>query len=342
MAEFLAPAAIGRQVVMKQEATAGTDVFADTYLAADVQQVDADSIRVTNDPNEIKNLVTMGNLGQAPSLKGPRVSRIDFRIPIRGNDAGIFFDDTPEIVPFGDRALQACALGRTFASPGIGGSTILYKPSSTQKTYTIYVTQPIPGGANCLSRQFTGCSGTFRVSGRAGEGMSYEFSMLGSFEEEKDIVFVPGTMILVPQYPQLISAAFQIGSANYAPRISTVTFDAGQRVGRLPSINAVTGVAGFRILQREPSLVIDPEVDLDASSGWWAAFRDGAPLKDCTFILGGTALNRLTFRFASDGVAANLQVVDHQLDSRDDLSCFRITLRPTIAAGNDDWGLLYS
>src|SRR5678815_2664348 len=342
MAEFTAPAAIGMQVVMKEETAAGTDVFAGTYLATDVQQVDADTIRVTNDPNEIKNLVTMGNLGQAPSLKGPRVSRIDFRIPIRGSDTGIFFDDTPEIVPFGDRALQACGLGRTFTNPGVSGSTILYKPSSTQKVYTIYITQPIPGSANCWSRQFTGCSGTFRVSGRAGEGMAYEFSLLGALEEEADITFVPGTLTLVPQYPQLLSAAFQIGSTNYAPRIASVTFDAGHRVGRLPSINATSGVAGFRIMQREPSLVIDPEVDLNTNSGWWAAFRDGAPLKDCTFVLGSVALNKLTFRFASDGTTSNLQVVDHQLDRRDDLACFRITLRPTIAAGNDDWGLLYS
>jgi hypothetical protein len=338
MPEFLAALELEKQVVMKAEATAGVDVLADVYVAADIMEADARSIRVTNDPNEIENLVLKGNLGRSPSLKGPRVARIDFRMPIRGVVGGAEYDDTPETVSPLDRPLRACRLGRTFTNPGIANSAVLYKPTSTGETFTVYVVNPVPGG-NATSRQFVGCQGTFRIVGVAGEGMFAEFSLVGSFEEEKDIAFVPGVLALTPAYPTFVSAAFQIGSGNYAPRIRTTTFDAGQRVGRLPSINAATGVGGFKVVDRRPTLVIDPEVDREANSGWYAAFRDGAPLKDCTFQLGQTHGNRVKFQFGADGTTPNLQVIGHDLESRDELAAFRVTLLPTIGAGNDDWAL---
>lgn len=341
MAQFTAPAEVQKLIAMKPESSAGVDVFADTYLAADVQEADARSIRVTNDPNEIENLVLMGNMGRAPSLKGPRLSRIDFRCPVRGSLASAEYDDSPEVVPPIDRPLRGCRLARTFTNPGITNSSVAYQPTNTEETMTIYVIQPIPGSASCLSRQYVGCLGTGRLNGVAGEGMFAEFSFVGAFEEEKDITFVGGVLTLAPRYPQLVSAAFQIGSANYAPRIRTVGFDMGNRVGRLPSINAATGVAGFKVVDRRPILTIDPEVDLDANSGWWAAFRDGEPLKDSTYQLGSTTKNRVKFRFAANGTDSNLEVITHELDSRDDLTCFRISLLPTLSTANSDWSLLF-
>jgi len=345
MPEFTAALELTKQLVMKAEATSGVDVFGGIYVAADIIEADARSIRVTHDPNEIENLIVKGNLGRAPALKGPRVARIDARVPIRGLVGAAEYDDTPELVPTADRPLRACRLGRTFTNPGIANSAVLYKPTSAGETFTIYVPILITG-TSAIARQFTGCQGTFRAVGVAGEGMVYEFSFIGAFEEEADITFVPGTLVGTPQFPTLVSAGFQIGSTNYAPRIRNPIFDAGQRVGRLPSINAAAGVAGFKVVDRNPSLIIDPEVDLETNSGWWAAYRDGVPLKDCTFTLGQAGapghVNRVVFQFASDGTTPNLQVVEHQLDSRDDVASYRITLRPSIAAGNDDWALNYT
>jgi hypothetical protein len=339
--EFDAALELSKQFVMKAESTAGADVLGGSYLAADIVEADARSIRETNDPNEIENLIVKGNLGRAPALKGPRVTRVDCRVPIRGLLAGASeYDDSPELVPTADRPLRGCRLGRTFANPGAADSSVKYAPTSSGETFTIYV--PIlVSGTSALVRKYTGCQGTFRAVGLAGEGMAYEFSFIGSFLEEADITFVPGALTLAPQFPSLVDAEFQIGSGNYAPRIRNVVFDAGQRVGRLPSINAATGVAGFKVVDRAPSLSIDPEIALEATSGWWAAFKDGVPLKDCTFKLGSTHTNRLRFQFAGDGSTGNLQVVDHQRDTRDDVACFRMLLRPTIPSANGDWSLLY-
>jgi hypothetical protein len=345
MPEFAAAVAITKQVVMRAESTSGTDPMAGTYLAADIIEADAASIRETNDPNEIRNLITKGNLGNAPALKGPRVTRIDFRMPIRGLVGFAEYDDTPEQVPSADRPLRGCRLGRTFTNPGVANSSVLYKPTSAGETFTIYVPVLITGSTAQI-RKYTGCQGNVRSMGVAGEGAFHEFSFIGSFLEEVDGTFVAGTLVNTPEFPTVVDADFQIGSTNYAPRIKTFTFDAGQRIARLPSINAATGVSGFKVVDRNPRLVIDPEIDTEANSGWFAAFRDGVPLKDCTWKVGkdGAAghANRLQFQFASDGTTANLQVVDYQREERDDVVCARITLTPLIAAGNDDWGYLYN
>lgn len=345
MPEFNAAVALATQVVMRAESSSGTDPMAGTYLAADIIEADTASIRESNDPNRIRNLVTKGNLGNAPSLKGPRVTRIDFRMPIRGLVGFAEYDDTPEQVPPADRPLRACRLGRTFTNPGIANSSVLYKPTSAGETFTIYVVALI-SGTSATVRKYTGCQGTLRSMGEAGEGMFDEFSFVGSFLEEADITYVPGVLTTTPAFPTFIGAAFQIGSTNYAPRIKNVTFDAGQRIAQLRSINAPTGISGFKVVDRDPLLTIDPEVDLEANSGWWAAFRDGAPLKDCTFQLGASGApghaNRRIFQFASDGTTANLQVVDYQRIQRDDVMAFRIGLSPLISSANDDWGFLYN
>jgi hypothetical protein len=341
MPEFDAALELSKQIVMRAEVTAGVDVLAGAYLAADIIEADVRSIRVTNDPNEIENLIVKGNLGRAPSIKGPRVARIDFRVPIRGSLNAAEYDDTPETVPTADRPLRACRLARSFTNPGgVGNSQVDYKPTSSGETFTVYVVGLITG-TTALARQFVGCQGTARVVGVAGEGTFYEFSLVGAFEEEVEITYVPGVLVHSPQFPTLVNAAFQIGPNQYTPRIRNVGFDLGQRVGRLPSINAASGVAGFKVVDRRPTLQIDPEIDAEANGEWWPAFRDGAPMMDCTFQLGSAHLNRLKFKFGGDGTTPNLQVVSYDLDSRDDVICARLTLLATIGAGNDDWTLTY-
>src|SRR5262245_29516286 len=108
MAEIQMPVASQTQVVLKAESAAGTDIFSDTYLAADVQPVDYRTIRAVVDPNEIENLITLGSKGRAPSLKGPRLGRVDFRMPWRGSANAAEYDDAPLVVPESHRALLGC------------------------------------------------------------------------------------------------------------------------------------------------------------------------------------------------------------------------------------------
>lgn len=340
MAELTMPVESQKQLVLKAETTAGTDIFAGTYVAADVQPVDYRTIRAVHDPNEIENLITMGSKGRAPSLKGPRLGRVDFRMPWRGAAAAAEYDDVPLVVPESHRALLGCSLSPTFTNPGIANSSIRYNPTDTDATQTIYVVSPVPGG-NSHTRQFVGCVGTVVFSGESGGPVFMDVSYVGAWEEDADVAFVAGTLVGTPTYPQLVGAAFQIGSANYAAKVRSFRFSQGNRMVARRHINAATGVEGFKVVDRRPLLSLVCEVDRDANSGWWAAMRDGAPLKDCTFSLGSVHTNTLKFHFGSGGSSAALEVIAQQIDAVEDVLVFQIDLLPTIAVGaNLDWAIL--
>lgn len=339
MAQVQSARKVRQQVVFRPESVYGTDPMGGTYVDADVIRAVADSIRVSPNLEEFLNLATAGNLGRLPSAIGLRTVRLSFDQMIRGR--GVAYDDSPLVVPEIDLALRACGLARTIdATPG--SEFVGYQPSDTHEAMTVYVVQPIAGSATAVAAQLVGMHGTPTFRGVAGGPMRATFDLEGVLEEIADVTFVGGTMAATPQYPTLKSAAFQIGTGNYAPRIREVSFAMGNVLQRVPSINAASGLVGFQITDREPELVIDPEADLEANSAWWAALQDGDPLHDCTFQLGTAQYNRLKFRFSSDGSTAGLQVVGQEWVERDGITAFRMRLRPTIVNGaNTDFALRF-
>src|SRR5689334_22603565 len=101
MAEFTAARQIKLVVAMKPEASAGVDVFSDTYVSGDVLPVIPDSVRFSQDPNEIENLMIAGNLGRAPSILGATTARLDFSMYIRGTGSAYSTSNRPKVdLPF--------------------------------------------------------------------------------------------------------------------------------------------------------------------------------------------------------------------------------------------------
>lgn len=337
MAQFTASKQLRLVVAMKPETAAGTDVLSDTYISTDVIPVIQDSIRWTQDPNEIQNMMTAGRLGRAPSILGKLTARLDFDTYLRGRGAAYSASLKPEV----SLPLRGCGLAETSSFTG-GSEFYNYQPTDTEEVMTIYLVQDIPGALSNLSIQMVGCLGTCRIVGRAGEPMRASFSFFGALEERKDIPpggFTTGQLNLTPAYPTLKSAAFQYGT--YAPRIANIGFDMGNVVNQIESINAAGAVAGFKIFDRNPRLQIDPEVDRETASNFWAKLRDASPLDDCTFQLGTTQYNRVKFRFgANGGVGDNqLQLVRQALAARDGLSIFQSEFLATLNLGNDDFSL---
>jgi len=337
MAEFTASRQFKIIVAMKPETVAGTDIFLDTITGADVLPVIPDSVRFTQDANEIENTMTAGNLGRGPSILGATTARLDFGMYIRGTGTAYSAGNRPKV----DLPFRGCALAATVDATG-GAEKVTYQPTSTEELMTIYVVCDVPGG-NALSFQMVGCLGTCTLSGRAGGLMRADFSFQGSLEERKDITYVGGTIALTPVFPTLKSAAFQIGSTNYAPRIANVSFAIQNVMRYLESINAVSGVAGVKIFDRKPELTIDPEADREVTSTWWVQLRDGGPLNDMSFQVGTVQYNKMQIRVsAASSPASALQLVAQSLGARDGILTLPSRLLATISAGNDDFAFMFS
>jgi tail tube protein len=337
MAEFTAVRQNQGVIAIKPEVTAGTDVFAGTYLAADVIPVLPDSVRFSQDPNEIENTMTAGNLGRGPSILGALTARLDFSMYVRGTGSAYSTSNRPKV----DLPLRACAMAATVDATG-GSEKITYQPSSTEEVMTVYFMLNVPGGNGLAAAKMSGCLATHTFSATAGGLGRFDFTFMGSLDRA-DHTFTGGTIALTPVFPTLKSALFQIGTTNYAPRIANVSLAMNNVMSYLRSINAAAGVAGVKIFDRKPILTIDPEADREANSGWWAQLRDGGPMNDMSFRLGATQYNRMQVRVsAASTPAAALQVIGQGIGSRDGVMTLPTQLLATIQSGNDDFAYEFS
>lgn len=325
MANLTGPKARRLHIAMKPESVYGTDIFAGTYLATDI--IPAIQIQPTLNVRETETLGLGGRLGRNASVMGAQTGGVSFVMPVRGR--GAFYDDTPDVVPEAHYPLLGCAHTPTFFQPGISGSTVTYAPG-VESSMTIYIVQE-----NGPTVKLTGCVGTFAFSLRADGSLEFRFNFQGQIAGVADVTFVEPTIAATPAYPAVKSAAFQIGTENYAPRISDISFDQQGQIQPVPSVNAASAMAGYFVADRNPRLVINPEANTVATYPWFQKWIDGT-LADCTFQVGTTALNRVVFSFPK------LQIVNQGYTGRDGLTALPTTLLATVNAGDDDYSIAFT
>lgn len=323
MAELTVPRARKLVLAMKPETTAGTDIFAGTYVAADV--IPAFAIRPIVNLEEIQSLATKGLLGRQASVIGRESGGVTFSMNIRGRGAAYATGTRPEI----DLPLRGCGLSSTVdAAPG--AEKVTYVPTDTMESMTVYCVQQ-----NGRTVKLAGCLGTVAFRTSAGGVLVADVTMLGLLQEiEAPAGYVSGTLSGTPQYPVAKSALFQIGTENFAARIASLGVSLGNLVTPVPSTNAVGGIAGYIIADRDPRVSIDPEDNPIASYDWYDKWR-AATLQDCSFQVGTVQYNRAKFSFT------NLQISGQSYTERDGLTALQTVLLSTIAAGNDDFSLVF-
>lgn len=334
MASFTVSREMRAVVAMKAETTAGTDVFGGTVAQGDVIPYLQGTLRVNKEPAEIQNTMTAGLLGRAPSLQGPSIGSVTFSMYPRGAGAAYSASVLPEM----DRPLRACRLAKTVDTT-TGTESVIYKPTATEEVFTIHVQTENPGG-NATAWRLAGSIGTGRFRATAGGQMVAEFTFFGALSRA-DESYQNGALTVTPQYPTFKSAAFQLGSGNYAPRIKTLDFDIGNIVERIWSINSTAGIVGFFVRDRAPMWTIDPESDTEANSGWWAALTGGT-LQDLSYQYGTAQYDRLKFRgSAASTPGSTVQVVDQNLLFRDGVAAMATNLRATLDSAENDWAIQF-
>lgn len=313
-------------VAMRAEATYATDPMAGTYLAADI--IPCINAQPKINQQEIPNLSMAGDLGRLPSVIGVESASLTFSMFLRGRGVAYSGAIKPEM----DLPLRGCGLVSVF-SGGVGAEIVTYQPTNTLESMTIYVVQEIEGQANAPALQMTGCFGTVEFVMAAGGVVEVRFTFLGHFAGRTDIPYVAGTPQITPQYPTVKSAGFLYDT--YAPRIGNIGFAMGNTVSPLPSVNAVGGIAGFWVSDRNPRLSIDPEGERVAIYDWVTKWR-GGNTASLAWTVGQTQYNKGVFTFPK------AQIVDQGYSQRDGLTAFPTAALATIQAGADDFTIVFS
>ena len=327
MAQLTVPRSRRMVIAMKEESVYGTDAFGGAYLAADI--IPCFDIAPDLRMDEIMNLSMAGDIGRLPSIMGIETAQVAFSMFARGAGAVYAAGVKPEMhIP-----LQAATLIGT-GSFGAGVETWTYQPG-TPRSHTIYVVQE-----NGRTLKMVGCLGTVGFSMRAGGVCQARFTFQGKVGGVADVAFVAGTISGTPGYPVIKSAAFQIGAANYAPRIASVGVELGNTLSPVPSINDVTGLVGYFVSDRNPRVSIDPEADTVANRDWYTAMKNGT-LEDMSFQVGTVQYNKLKFQFGA-ALGSQMQVVANSFGTRDGLTSYPTQLLATISAGGDDIALVFA
>lgn len=327
MAQLTIPRARKMVLAMKVETTYGTDIFAGTYTTADI--IPCFDVAPDARMEEIQNLSMFGDLGRLPSAMGIEQGQIAFSMYLRGFGAAYSAGNKPEA----DRPLRGSTLIGTGSFTG-GAEKWTYQPG-TPESYTIYAVQE-----NGRTLKLTGALGTVDFSMKAGGVLMARFTFQGKVAGVSDVTYVAGTVAGTPQYPVMKSAAFQLGAANYAPRIASIGIALGNALSAVPSINDASGLAGFFVSDRNPRVSIDPEADTVANFDWYTQMKAGT-LADMTFQCGTVQYNRVLFNFNAGG-ANQVQIVGTSWGNRDGLTSSPAQLLATINAGSDDLNLVFS
>lgn len=323
MAQLTVPRSRRLVIAMKPETTYGTDVLGGAYVAGDI--VPAFSIRPRDTSEVIDNLTQGGQLGRLPAIIGRESAALTFDVNLRGR--GVAYDDTPLVVPEADLCWRGCSLARTIDTTP-GSEKVTYVPTDTHESMTIYAVQE-----NGTAFKMAGCHGTFSVRMTSGGVAVASFSFVGRYAGESDVAFTAAALSTL-QYPTFKSAAFQIGTENYAARLREVMVAQQNQLVPVPAANDATGLAGFIVGDRNPRLEMDPEAASLATYPWYTKWKNGT-LADCTFAIGTAQYNRLKWTFNQ------LQILQRAWTERDGVTAFSTTLLAALAGGNDDFSLVY-
>ncbi len=313
-------------VAMKAEAVYGTDIFAGAYVLGDI--IPCFNVQPKINQEEIPNLSMAGDIGRLPSVIGVESVSLTFSMLLRGKGVAYAAGVKPEM----DLPMRGCGHSSVF-SGGAGSEIVTYAPTTTLESMTIYIAQEISGQATAPTLKMTGCFGTVEFAKRAGGVVEARFTFLGQMAGRADITYTAGSPSTTPQYPVVKSAGFLYDS--YAPRLANIGFAQGNTVSPLPSVNATGGLAGFFISDRNPRISIDPEAALVATYDWYTKWKAGNAAS-LAYTVGTVQYNKAVFTFPK------AEPVDQGYTQRDGLTALPTALLATIAAGGDDYSIVFS
>lgn len=209
-------------------------------------------------------------LSKLASLIGRRSATISFKVEVRHSGA----TNTPDAW---SSLLKACA-----CTEDTTGVTVAYSPLSEPDSYeTLTMWLNIDG----VRLGVTGAMGSAVLTGNIGEPMMVEFTFTGVYAGAADQAIsdinLPETGI--PAVFQ--GVAFTFGGTGYC--FSSLSLDLGNEVSARDCANEAEGILTYLVTDRNPSLTLDPEMQLVATEDFYGTFV-------------GATLNAIAFNAGSD------------------------------------------
>lgn len=326
MAELTFAKTIRRTIAMTPETAYGVDEFGGTVLAADIIP-DARNILVTPQIEEAVALPqAVGFLGTLPSVVAMFAAQVTFEVPIRGR--GVAYAAGTR--PFADLPLRGCGMQAVVdATPG--SEMVTYTPRSTGfEAMTIYVMQD-----NGVTYEIVGAFGDATITWAARQPIVAAFRFLGKLDAVSALALVEGTPAPTPAFPQFKSAAFQIGTENFAARLQGITLNLANQISPVVDQNEARALAGYFIGQRTPNGTFDPEMVPIASYDWLGKL-DLNTLQDITWQSGpDTQYNRLKVTIPQ------AQLTSASEGDRGGARIWNFGWGTRVSTGNDEYTLVF-
>jgi hypothetical protein len=232
-------------VLVKAETTFGTDPTPTEALNS-IIVADAE-IKENIEP--VERNVHWAYLGVIPSLKGMQTAEISFKVDLYGSGS-------INVAPRVGALLKACGLAETIQS----GTSVTYTPTSSSiGSCTIWFWKD--------GRKYVvnGCRGNMKLTYDAGKFATAEFTMQGAYTAPTVVANPTCTYESTAKLPPVcLSSTFTYNSKTTLITKS-VELDLGNTLAKKVSLSAASGVTGFEITERKPSVIIDPECQVETS-----------------------------------------------------------------------------
>ena len=217
--------------------------------------------------------------------------------------------------------------GCGFAENATGGTSTVYTPVSTDwETITV---QKMDDG---LLKKLCGCMGNVRFIFTVGEPVMCEFTFYGKQSAHSD------TALFSPSYPAEKPLIFQNATVTILGDtliLNTLELDMQNTVSMLPKPSDSTGISYGQIVNRDPVITFDPDLELKATHDFLGKLNStteaavsivmtAADYTTCTFALPKC-------RYTAIGEA-----------DRDGISTMAATLEVNMSSGDDEVTLTFA
>jgi hypothetical protein len=300
-----------------QRTVIGLKTATDFMLASDVQ--------VDPNPDVLLRDYQRATISPMSSLIGKKWVQVTFKTAVKASGSrGTVY------APL-SAALQACGLVETISA----GVSVIYAPTSIAASASFY-----GAGKSCsilvnydgILWSLTGALGECKLVGDVGKPGMYEFTFKAVYAEPADVALPTATYLSAVE-PTFINGSVTI--QGLAPTLTKAELAFGNVITQRDSVNAVTGVLGFQIVDRRPTFSFDPEMEMVASHNFLNKLMSGTEAA-YTFAFGSTAGQITTVS------GTKLQYKDAKPGDRSGLRTYAVECLINAASGDDEFQIAQS